>query len=232
MSTFTYVADYPVEERSQPRVREYSTATYSQRAPDGIQLLRDTWSVTFSARDDTDRNGILSFFEALNGTDSFQWTTPFNETAQFLCPDWDVSLDFCGLSTVSATFVLTYVPGQTNLSDTAAPSTAFTYIPEFTAQQTYKSRTKQITFGDGYTQRLSFGLHPQQESWSLTFNNRTNAQRDLIRTYLRGAAQISSFTWQTPLGATEQFVCKDWTVRYNNYNNSSIRAEFERVFEP
>lgn len=229
---FTYVPDFPVEERSQPRIREASAGGYSQRSPDGIQLLRDVWPLTFSARSDADRDAILNYFETRSGADTFEWTTPFGETAQFVCSDWDTTLDYCGLSTVTAAFELTYVPGQTNLADAAAPSTAFTWIPEFSAQQTYKSETKVVTFGDGYAHRLRYGLHPQKETWALTFNNRTNTERDAIRAYLRGAARLSSFTWQDPLGTTAQYVCRDWTIRYNRFNDNSINASFERVFEP
>ena len=230
--TFTYTPDFPVEERSQPRIREATAGAYSQRAPDGIQLLRDTWPLTFSARTDADRDAILSYFETREGAESFEWVTPFGETGQFVCLEWDTTLDSCGLSTVTATFALTYVPGQTNIADATAPSAAFSYIPNFSSQQTYKSDAKVITFGDGYAHRLRYGLHPQKETWSLVFTNRTNTERNNIRTYLRGAARISSFDWQDPYGTTAKYVCRDWTVRYSRFNDNSISAEFERVYEP
>lgn len=228
--TFTTTPDFPVEERSTPRFRRVDLGNYTQQRPDGINLYTDTWPLRFSAKSDADRSTILSYLEARNGVTPFQWTTPFGETAQFICSEWETSLDYCGLSTVSATFTNIYVPGASNLPTVSAPVTAFTWIPEFSASRKYNARPKVMQFGDGYAHNLRFGLNPQEDSWSLTFDNRTNAERDAIRAYLRGTANTSFFTWQTPLGLTAQFTCQEWSTRYTAYNNNSISATFTRVF--
>ena len=230
--TFTYTPDFPVEEKSEPYVRQIELAGYSQRALDGLHMRRDVWSLRFSARSNTDRNNIVAYLQTKAGTTPFQWTTPFGETAQFLCKSWSTSLDSCGLSTVSASFEITYVPGQTNLAATPIDSSAFTWIPDFPATRNQDTLVSSLKLGDGYNQNIAFGFNAQQDIWTLQFNNRTNAERDAIRTYLRGAARVSSFQWQTPLGNTARFICKDWTVRYEGFNNNSINLTFTRVFEP
>lgn len=232
MTTFTYVPDFPATENTTLRLRTVRYGTTEERLAYGLNTIVDTWAVRFSGRSATDRNGILSFLSAAAGATPFTWTTPFGETAQFLCFDWESTLDSCGLNSVSANFVLTYTPEGPNLTAPAAPSSAFTYAAEFGASQKYTSNTKQINFGDGYKQVLSYGTHPEQIEWPLTFANRTNAERDAIRTYLRGAKGETGFTWTTPYGTTDKFVCNEWKTDYISYNNNTINATFRRVFEP
>lgn len=230
MTTFTYTPDFPAEERSQPRIRGYEANGFTLRVEDGINLLTDKWPLTFSARNSTDRTNLLSFFAAQNGATPFTWVTPFNETAQFICPTWDLTLDSCHLTTISAEFQLVYVPGQTNIPITNVPATAFTWLPDFTTSRNLDSKSRRSEYGDGYGQSVTFGINAAAEKWSLVLNNLTNTQRDAIRAFLRGAARTPSFEWQNPLGDTGDYICDAWTTTFNKFNNSSIRAEFTRVY--
>jgi hypothetical protein len=47
---------------------------------------------------------------------------------------------------------------------------------------------------------------------------------------LRGAARTPSFEWQNPLGDAGDYICDAWTTTFNKFNNSSIRADFTRVY--
>ena len=232
MAVFTITPDRPISESSAPRVRRTAYPSYEQRTPLGINPMADTWDLTFSARSATERDELFDFFKAANGTEAFQWTTPFGETGSFVCESWDTTLDSCNLNTVKATFELQYIPGGPNLSTPATPSGAFSWVPEFSAQHSYKSRPMVTAFGDGYKHRILMGLQPQEETWSLAFNNRTDAERDQIRNFLRGAKGVAPFQWIDPRsGQLGRFVCSEWTVEYSNYNNNQIQATFRRVFE-
>lgn len=230
MTTFTNTPDFSAEERSKPRIRSYDVNGFALRTEDGINLLTDTWALRFSARDSTERANLLSFFSTQNGKTPFTWTTPFNETAQFICTAWDLTLDSCALSTVSTVFELVYVPGQTNIPITSVPSTAFTWLPDFTTSRNLETKARKLEFGEGYSQSVTIGINADAETWSLVFQNLTNAQRDSIRTFLRGAARVPSFTWQNPLGENGEYVCEAWTTTYVGYNNNSIRADFTRAY--
>jgi phage-related protein len=232
MPTFTYTADFPVSETTTLLTRTVARGNAEERLAYGLYVLVDTWAVRFSARTGTDRDGILAFFEARNGTEPFTWLTPFGDTAQFICPTWDTSLDSCFLNTVSASFVLVNTAAGPNLVAPAAPSTAFSYLPDFGLSQKYDSNAKPISFGDGYSQRLTFGTHPEKIEWQLGFSQRTNAERDLIRTYLRGAKGQTAFSWTPPYGSAAKFVCSEWKTDYLSYNNNTVNATFRRVFEP
>lgn len=232
MTTFTYTADFPVSETTTLLTRTVARGTTEQRLAYGLRVLVDTWAVRFSARTAADRNAISGFFEAQGGTTPFTWVTPFGDTAQFICQSWDTSLDSCFLNTISASFVLVNTAAGPNLVAPPTPSTAFTYLPDFGTSQKYDTKPKLINFGDGYTQRLSFGTHAEQVEWQLPFSQRTNAERDLIRAYLRGAKGETAFSWTPPYGSAGKFVCSEWKTDYASYNNNTINATFRKVFEP
>ena len=233
MAVFTYTPDFPISESSSPRAARTAVPSYEQRTTFGINPLQDTWDLTFSARSASDRNDIYAFLEARRGAEPFEWTTPFNETGSFVCTAWETSLDSCFLNTITAKFQLQYVPGGPNLTLPAAPSAAFSYIPDYAATKSYETQSRATEFGEGYRQRIVFGLQPQKEEWSLAFNNRTNSERDLIRNYLRGAKAVTAFTWTDPISAQPiKVVCDEWSTQYSNFNNSAIQATFRRVYEP
>jgi len=108
----------------------------------------------------------------------------------------------------------------------------FAYTPSFEAQQLSQPRTRKVQFGDGYQQRLRFGLNTDPKEWSLTFSNRTDAERDNIIAFLQARAGVESFDWTPPQGTAGKFICEKWDLGLSNCNNNQIRATFTQVFEP
>ena len=45
----------------------------------------------------------------------------------------------------------------------------FTWNPDFQAQVQYAPRVTVTTFGDGYEQRVQFGINANAQKWNLTF---------------------------------------------------------------
>jgi phage-related protein len=233
MSTFTYTPDRPATESSRPRVRTTRLGAYEQRTTFGINPFSDTWSLRFTNRSISDANGIDAFLRACDGQESFEWVTPFGETAQFRCSEWSVRLESCDYRSVDAEFELQYDPGATNPALPAGDATTFIWIPDFTADLRYNTNVRTVQFGDGYTQRLKFGLNAQDEAWSLQFRNRTNTERDAIRTFLRQARGRTAFAWTDPISnAAGKYVCADWSTTFNNHNNNDLQLTLRRVFEP
>lgn len=107
--------------------------------------------------------------------------------------------------------------------------------PAYGAQKTSRPRTRTVQFGDGYQQRLLYGIpsHMNPKEWDLTWNvSETDA--DTIETFLNARAEDSaSFDW-TPLDETTSYkwICPEWskTIPYNN--RATITARFIQVFEP
>jgi len=78
---------------------------YDQRSGDGIQTIKEEWSVTFAALDQTNADTLIAFFEGLEGYQSFTWV-PFRQSVakKFICTQWSEAYPGNSLTTISATF--------------------------------------------------------------------------------------------------------------------------------
>ena len=108
--------------------------------------------------------------------------------------------------------------------------------PTYGAQKSSAPTNRVVKFGDGYEQRLLYGIpsHMNPKEWSLTWQNITEANADTIETFLNARAEdAASFDWTPPDEATAyKWVCPEWnkTITYNN--RATIQATFRQVFEP
>ena len=107
----------------------------------------------------------------------------------------------------------------------------FTYTPSFTADLEERPNVQRIQFGDGYEQRVAFGINTQPKNWSLQFNNRTDAERDTILTFLRARGAVESFDWTDPNGYAGKWICSEWQTSQVSCNFNNITATFRQVFE-
>lgn len=110
----------------------------------------------------------------------------------------------------------------------------FTYQPSFEATQSSKPRVRRFQAGDGYEQRVTFGLHPDLKEWDLVFENRDDAETAAISGFLTARGGVESFTWTPPITGSNpaQFVCDEWQVSLLACNLNTIRAKFREVAEP
>lgn len=108
----------------------------------------------------------------------------------------------------------------------------FTYTPSFEATESSKPRVRRFQAGDGYEQRIRFGLNTDPKEWSLTFANRDDTERDAIAAFLEARGGVESFDWTPPRGDAGKYVCEEWQVTLSNCNNNQIQATFREVFEP
>jgi len=108
----------------------------------------------------------------------------------------------------------------------------FTFTPSFTADLEEQPIIRRVKFGDGYEQRLSYGLNTQPKKWSLQFLNRTNTERNNILTFLRTQGAAQSFDWTDPNSYAGKWICAQWNTSQVSCNFNNITATFEEVFEP
>jgi phage-related protein len=108
----------------------------------------------------------------------------------------------------------------------------FTYTPSFTATEQSQPRVRRVQFGDGYEQRLRYGLNTDPKTWRLTFANRTDTERDNILGFLEARAGVESFDWTPPRGDAGKYVCSQWSMDMLSCNNNTVTAEFMEVYEP
>ena len=65
---------------------------YTQRAGDGINTLKEMWSVEYTCLDQTNANELIGFLEDQGGYLNFTWTPPGeSEELKYICKTWSVS---------------------------------------------------------------------------------------------------------------------------------------------
>jgi phage-related protein len=71
--------------------------------------------------------------------------------------------------------------------------------PAYGAEKRSAPVMRRVQFGDGYEQRLRYGLNQNPKTWALTWNNITEANADTIEAFLDArAADGDSFDWSPP----------------------------------
>lgn len=112
MATFTYTPDFGAKAAVKPSVRIAKFGDgYEQRQADGINTRPQTWDLTFANRTNTETANILSFLEARNAVEAFDWTPPNDVTAiKVVCREWSKTLNRANLNTVVAQFIQVFEP--------------------------------------------------------------------------------------------------------------------------
>ena len=104
------------------------------------------------------------------------------------------------------------------------------------AQKSSRPKVRTVQFGDGYEQRLMYGIpsHMNPKEWSLTWQNITEANADTIETFLNARSEdAASFDWTPPDEATSyKWVCNQWDKVITYTGRATITATFRQVFEP
>ena len=106
--------------------------------------------------------------------------------------------------------------------------------PSYGAQKTSTTSTRTVQFGDGYQQRLTYGLNQNLKIWKPQFQNISETDADTIETFLDArAADNASFDW-TPPGesSASKFICLSWSKTIPYKNRATIKASFQEVAEP
>ena len=103
--------------------------------------------------------------------------------------------------------------------------------PTYGAQKTSQPKVRQVQLGDGYVQRLTFGLNQDPKVWNLTFEvSETDA--DTIETFLDARGGSESFTWTPPDETTSyKWICLNWSKTIPYLNRATIQATFQEVFD-
>lgn len=107
----------------------------------------------------------------------------------------------------------------------------FTFIPSVGAAVDMAPAVRSVKFGDGYEQRVAFGLNTQPEAWSLEFRGLPQSSAAAIDTFLRARRGVDAFDWISPAGTAGKFICRSWSRSIDEPNIESVRARFEQVFD-
>tara|TARA_B100000073_G_C23696481_1_gene558571 strand:+ start:362 stop:703 length:342 start_codon:yes stop_codon:yes gene_type:complete len=100
-------------------------------------------------------------------------------------------------------------------------------------QKSSAPSVRTVRFGDGYEQRLTFGLNQNPKVFNFTFNV-SEADSDIIEAFLDArAADNVAFNFTPPGEASSsKFVCEEWNKTIEFIDRATIQATFRQVFEP
>ena len=106
--------------------------------------------------------------------------------------------------------------------------------PDFGASRKSQPIVRTTQFGDGYSQRITYGLNQNPRIWDLTWTAKTNADADAIEAFFDARAlDNASFDW-TPLDESTAYkwIVESWSRDFRYANVNTITATFRQVFEP
>lgn len=148
------------------------------------------------------------------------------------------------MSTYSLTFRKDDVSGDTtlltNITDTTLLETVFgensvaSTTKEFNfdrgIQRQTSIRTLTATFGDGYEQRVRNGINPKQESFSVSFNNRSTEEIEVLAAFFDNKTG-DNFNIVIN-GETIKVASEQYNISYGQTTINSLSIQFRRVYEP
>jgi len=115
--------------------------------------------------------------------------------------------------------------------------------PSFPVRKKSEPNIRITKFGDGYEQRITFGLNQNPKVFTLVwknisetdnFNSTGVSSADTIENFLDARAiDGASFTYTPPNESSAmQFKCQSWNKSMNFPGRATINATFTEVFEP
>lgn len=110
MAEFTFIPSRGFTAASTPKVNVSKFGDgYSQRTPSGINVIEQTWELSFQSIDVTTANAIEAFFVQRKGATPFSWL-PTGEVSEVrvVCTKWNKTYDSHLSSTITATFERVY----------------------------------------------------------------------------------------------------------------------------
>jgi phage-related protein len=108
----------------------------------------------------------------------------------------------------------------------------FTWKPSIGYSEQSKPKVSTLTFGDGYSQRVSYSTNTLTSTWNLSFINQTLVQASQIIAFLESKGGSEYFLF-TPEGASSsvKVICTEWSEEYVAHFSRTITATFKRVYD-
>ena len=138
-----------------------------------------------------------------------------------------------------ATFSYTISASDVNALKNTTGQSSFEAVADRGLSRTSKHRVLTAKFGDGYEQRVLDGINTKDDSFSLSFNNRTAEDINLIAAFLDDKAAknfdftvTDTFTGGSLSNTTMKVVCDGYNVTYLRENFHSLSCTLRRVYEP
>jgi len=110
--------------------------------------------------------------------------------------------------------------------------------PDRSLSRASTPRVLTASFGDGYEQRIVDGINNINETFSISFQNRSKAEIDDITAFFVSKGGVTSFDYTIPdsnvspsYETTVKVVCDSWNTVYVQTDCYTCTANFRRVYE-
>ena len=108
-ATFTWRPTYGGQVSKKPKAAAAAYGDgYSQRAALGINNNPESWTLTFSERDNVEAAAIMAFLDTANGVSSFYWTNMNGVQNLYICGTYSQQFDDEDKNQVRAQFDQVY----------------------------------------------------------------------------------------------------------------------------
>ena len=94
----------------------------------------------------------------------------------------------------------------------------------------------ETNFGDGYQQRIAKGINNLQQTYGVSFDNRTKEEIDDITAFFTNKGGVTKFDFTIPDSnnsgeTTIKVICPSWSQAYTTGDYYGCSATFTRVYE-
>jgi len=138
-----------------------------------------------------------------------------------------------------STFSFTISASEVNSLKNTSGQSAFEATADRGMSRNSQHRVLTANFGDGYEQRVLDGINTKNDSFSISFNNRTAQDINLIAAFFDTKAGKSfnftitdTFTGGNLSNSTIKVVCQEYNITYIRENFHSLTCTLRRVYEP
>ena len=105
------------------------------------------------------------------------------------------------------------------------------YNPQYSATKRSQSNLRVTQFGDGYQQRLAKGINNLQQTYGVSFDNRTKEEIDDITAFFTNKGGVTKFDFTIPDSnnsgeTTIKVVCPSWSQAYKYGDYYGCSATF------
>lgn len=138
-----------------------------------------------------------------------------------------------------STFSFTISASDVNSLKNTSGQSSFEATADRGMSRASKHRVLTAKFGDGYEQRVVDGINSKDDSFNLSYNNRTAEDINLIAAFFDDKAGKSfnftvtdKFTGGNLANTTMKVVCDTYNINYVRENFHSLTCVLRRVYEP
>jgi len=138
-----------------------------------------------------------------------------------------------------STFSFTISASDVNSLKNTSGQSAFEATADRGMSRASTHRILTANFGDGYEQRVLDGINTKNDSFNLSFNNRTAEDINLIAAFFDNKAAknfdftvTDNFTGGNLSNTTMKVVCDTYSINYVRENFHSLTCTLRRVYEP